>query len=52
MLRSALLILLSFALAGCASEHPGPLAGTWVATEPFPLTVTFRDGESEAMGVT
>src|SRR5678815_1302310 len=52
MLRNVLLSLLSLALASCAGEHPGPLAGTWVATEPFPITVTFRDGESEAMGMT
>ena len=52
ILRGILLGLASALLASCANQNPGPLAGTWMATEPFPVTVTFRDGETEAMGVT
>lgn len=44
--------LLACSLAACSSEDPGPLAGTWKVTQPFPVTVTFRRGEMEAMGAT
>jgi hypothetical protein len=37
-------------LAGC-SGSPGPLEGTWKASGPMPMTITFRPGETEAMGV-
>lgn len=37
-------------LAGC-SDSPGPLAGTWMASGPMPMTITFRVGETEAMGI-
>lgn len=37
-------------LAGC-TDTPGPLAGTWKADGPLPFTITFRPGETEAMGV-
>jgi len=37
-------------LAGC-SGSPGPLEGTWKASGPVPMTITFRPGETEAMGV-
>ena len=39
-------------LVACTSKHPGPLEGTWVMTDPFPVRVTFREGEVEAMGAT
>lgn len=52
MMRGASLGLLALALAACSSEKPGALEGTWTVTEPFPVTVTFREGEMEAMGVT
>jgi hypothetical protein len=49
-LRYLLPATLALALAACTGSSPGPLEGTWSATEPFPVTVTFRDGETEAMG--
>ena len=44
------LLPLLLALSGCTGKNPGPLEGTWKASEPFPVTVTFRPGEAEAMG--
>jgi hypothetical protein len=52
MLRGPVLSLLALILGACASDSPGPLEGTWAVTEPFPVTVIFRPGEVEAMGVT
>ena len=43
--------ILAAALAACSGESPGRLEGTWKASEPFPVTVTFRRGEAVAMGV-
>lgn len=37
-------------LAGC-SGSPGPLEGGWNASGPMSMTITFRPGETEAMGV-
>ena len=52
MLRRAVLCIVGAFLVACASENPGSLEGTWAATDPLPITVTFRPGEAEAMGVT
>jgi uncharacterized lipoprotein YehR (DUF1307 family) len=52
MLRGLVLSILALILAACESDSPGPLEGTWVVTDPFPVTVTFRSGEAEAMGAT
>lgn len=52
MFRGAVLSILALTLAACSSENPGALKGTWTVTEPFPVTVTFRSGEMEAMGTT
>ena len=52
MFRCAALITLGLVLAACSSDSPGALEGTWAVTRPFPVTVTFRTGEVEAMGVT
>ena len=49
-LRTALLALTVLLVTACGRD-PGPLAGTWRATGVVPMTVTFRSGESEAMGV-
>ncbi len=44
------------ALAACGNS-PGPLEGTWKMTAPgqsgflIPMTVTFRNGETEALGI-
>lgn len=37
-------------IAGCTSS-PGALQGTWKADGLVPMTITFRPGETEAMGV-
>lgn len=52
MIRGVLLTIVTLTLVACSVERPGPLEGTWVVTEPFPVRVTFRSGESESMGVT
>jgi hypothetical protein len=44
-------LLLTFALLSACSEGPGPLEGTWKMSGLMPLTVTFRDGEEESMGL-
>lgn len=45
------LALISAALTGCGGGDPGPLKGTWRMTGPVPMTVQFRSGETEAMGI-
>lgn len=50
MVRFFILALLSLALSACGNSAPGPLAGTWV-TSPIPMKTTFRDGETETMGM-
>ena len=50
LLRGVLVGILASGLAACASESPGPIEGTWRMAEPFPMTVSFRQGEVEAMG--
>jgi hypothetical protein len=37
-------------LAGCGGS-PGALEGTWKASGALPMTITFRPGETEAMGI-
>lgn len=44
------IIAIGMLLAGC-SGSPGPLEGTWNASGPMPMTITFRPDEAEAMGV-
>ena len=43
-------VLLIATLSGC-NGSPGPLEGTWKAEGIMPMTITFRSGETEAMGV-
>lgn len=40
-------------VAGCGAgkSDPGPLAGTWRTSGPVVMTIAYRPGESEAMGV-
>lgn len=45
------LIFILFALVACSNNDPGPLAGTWKLDGPMPMTVHFRKGESETMGM-
>lgn len=50
LLRGTLVGAVVLGLAACTSNSPGPLAGTWRMEDPFPVTVSFRHGEAEAMG--
>ena len=50
--RSLALTALALAAVACSSADPGALEGTWKVTDPIPVTVTFREGEMEAMGIT
>lgn len=38
-------------LAGCGKSDPGPLAGTWRTVGPVAMTIAYRPGESEALGI-
>ena len=48
--RNLLLTLGVLALSACSGNSPGTLEGTWTATKPFPVTVTFRADEMQSMG--
>ena len=48
--RGTFLSVVALTLLACTGNSPGPLEGTWVVTDPFPVTVAFRSGEVEAMG--
>ena len=37
--------------SACSGNDPGPLAGTWRMGGPIPMTVQFRSGETETLGV-
>ena len=43
-------LLLVATLTGC-NRSPGALEGTWKADGLVPMTITFRPGETETMGV-
>lgn len=43
-------LLVVGALAGC-NRSPGVLEGTWRAEGIMPMTITFRPGETETMGI-
>lgn len=43
------MVFLLIVLASCGNG-PGPLEGTWQMSGPIPMTVTFRSGETEALG--
>ena len=50
--RKLLLALSVLTLSACTGNGPGTLEGTWTATKPFPVTVTFRADEMQSMGTT
>lgn len=50
--RNFLLALAVLTLSACTGNDPGALEGTWTATKPFPVTVTFRADEMQSMGTT
>ena len=47
----ASLAFLVLFLAGYSGNDPDPLAGTWKMNGILPMTVQFRSGETEAMGM-
>jgi hypothetical protein len=44
------LVVLIFAISGCINS-PGALEGTWQMSGAMPMTITFRSGETEALGM-
>ena len=46
-----LTLLALLLLTACSRNDPGPLAGTWEQTGPMKMTVHFRPGETEALGI-
>jgi len=51
MVRFITAALIALLLSACGDSSPGPLAGTWQATGVVPMKATFRDGETEALGI-
>ena len=49
--RAVCLATLTVLVAACSGRGPGLLEGTWMMEEPLPTKVTFRAGETEAMGM-
>lgn len=39
------------ALVGCAKSDPGPIAGTWRVEGAVAMTISYRPGETEALGL-
>jgi hypothetical protein len=48
--RLLALVVLVFAVSAC-SNGPGALEGTWQMSGAMPMTITFRSGETEALGM-
>ena len=51
MARIFFAALLAMALSACGDSSPGPLAGTWQSAGVLPIKTTFRNGETESMGI-
>lgn len=49
--RDTLISVVTLGLVACNGQSPGPIEGTWTTTDPIPVTVSFRSGEAEAMGM-
>ena len=49
--RALATIAVLLAIAGCSGGDPGPLLGTWKMGGLMPMTVQFRNGETEALGI-
>lgn len=49
-IRCATMLFLTLLAAGC-SRSPGQLEGTWKTNGLVPMTITFRPGETETMGI-
>jgi hypothetical protein len=50
-MKRLLLSTFVFLLAACGAGDPGPLKGTWRMGGVLPMTIQFRNGETEAMGM-
>jgi hypothetical protein len=48
--RLLALIALAFTITACGGG-PGSLEGTWQMSGAMPMTITFRSGETEALGM-
>ncbi len=44
-------VFLLLVLTACDGGNPGPLEGTWKMKGIVPMTITFRSGETEALGI-
>jgi hypothetical protein len=49
--KLALASLLALCIFSCSKTDPGPLAGSWKLSGAVPMTIHFRNGESEALGM-
>lgn len=49
-IRLTTMLAMTLIVAGC-SGSPGQLEGTWRADGAIPMTITFRPGETETLGV-
>jgi hypothetical protein len=49
--RTVMLLLLVSLTAACGQSDPGPLAGSWRLSGLVPMTIHFRHGETEALGI-
>jgi hypothetical protein len=48
----ALALIAAVSIAACSNDkRPGPLEGTWQMSGAMPMIISFRDGETEAMGM-
>jgi hypothetical protein len=48
----ALALIAAVSITACSNgQSPGPLEGTWQMSGATPMIITFRDGETEAMGM-
>jgi hypothetical protein len=48
---AGVLAVVVFLIVGCSRNDPGPLTGTWKMEGLIPMTVQFRTGETEALGM-
>ena len=44
-------IFLFLSLTACTGNDPGALKGTWKLNGFMPMTISFRNGETEALGI-
>ncbi|MDP1611151.1 MAG: hypothetical protein Q8M11_08825 [Sulfuritalea sp.] len=51
LFRFLLTVACLLSIVGCSGGDPGPLSGTWKMGGLMPMTVKFRHGETEALGI-